>query len=218
MGGLGRSLVGREILCVDEPVCVGAADGGVGRWRCWTAAGRGEEAWACATQVGDDVIDDGVIGNEAQDAESAWARGTGQGSRSRAHGATILLRRVVWRGRPGSRRVGIVGWVRGRSRRRVACVGRCGHGERTLDFMQRTKTPDGQEFWIHLIPDRSKEEECLSAVAVREGFATVERYLRTDRKAGVKGVERVAAYFDTVANCYVVCHVEYADGTDTSVA
>jgi len=77
-GDLRRSLVGWKILCVDEPVCVGAADGGVGRWRCWTAAGRGEEAGACATQVGDDVIDDGMVGDEADDAQLAWAGRTGQ--------------------------------------------------------------------------------------------------------------------------------------------
>ena len=65
-----RSLVGREILCVDEPVCVGTADGGLGRGWCGTAAGRGEEAGACAAEVGDDVVDDGVVGDEAQDAQS----------------------------------------------------------------------------------------------------------------------------------------------------
>jgi hypothetical protein len=43
-----RSLVGREILCVDEPVRVGATDGDLGLGWCGTAAGRGEEAWACA--------------------------------------------------------------------------------------------------------------------------------------------------------------------------
>ena len=63
-----RSLVKRKMLCVDEPVCVGATDGGLGRWRGWTAAGRGEEAEPCAAEVGDDVVDDGVVGDEAQDA------------------------------------------------------------------------------------------------------------------------------------------------------
>jgi len=43
-GGLGRSLVKRQILCVDEPICVGKAGGGLGRGWCGTAAGRGEEA------------------------------------------------------------------------------------------------------------------------------------------------------------------------------
>jgi len=78
-GGLGRSLVKGEILSVDEPVGVGTTEGGLSRWRGWTGAGRGEEAWACAAQVGDDVVDDGMVGDEAQDAESAWAGRTGQG-------------------------------------------------------------------------------------------------------------------------------------------
>ena len=51
-GDLRRLLVGWKILCVDEPVCVGTADGGLGRGCCGTAAGRGEEGWACAAQVG----------------------------------------------------------------------------------------------------------------------------------------------------------------------
>ena len=79
VGDLGRSLVKRQILCVDEPVCVGTTDGGVGLGWCGTAAGRGEEAWACAAKVGDDVVDDGVIGDEAQGAESDWTRGRSQG-------------------------------------------------------------------------------------------------------------------------------------------
>ena len=68
-----RSLVKWQIVCVDEPVGVGTADGGLGRGWCGTAAYRGEEAGACTAQVGDDVVDDGMVSDEAQDAESAWA-------------------------------------------------------------------------------------------------------------------------------------------------
>ena len=63
-----RSLIGRQILCVDEPVCVRTTDGGLGRGWCGAGACRWEEAGACAAQVGDDVIDDGVVGDEAYDA------------------------------------------------------------------------------------------------------------------------------------------------------
>jgi len=67
-GGKGdswRSLVRRQILCVDEPVGVGTTDGGLGWGWCGTAACRGEEAGACAAQMGDDVVDDCLVGDEA---------------------------------------------------------------------------------------------------------------------------------------------------------
>ena len=78
VGDVGRSLVKRQILCVNEPVGVGTADGGLGRGWCGSAAGRGEEAGACAAEVGDDVVDDGVV-SEGQDAQFARACRTGQG-------------------------------------------------------------------------------------------------------------------------------------------
>jgi hypothetical protein len=77
-GDLGRSVVRREILCVDEPVCVGTAEGDLGLGWCGTAAGRWEEARACAAQMGDDVIDDCVVGDEAYDTQFARACGTGE--------------------------------------------------------------------------------------------------------------------------------------------
>ena len=81
-GGKGdswRSLVRRQILCVDEPVGVGTTDGGLGWGWCGTAACRGEEAGACAAQMGDDVVDDGVVGDEAHDTQFARACRTGEG-------------------------------------------------------------------------------------------------------------------------------------------
>ena len=79
VGDARRSLVGRQILCVDEPVGVGAADEGLGGGWCGRAAYRWEEAWACAAEMGDDVVDDGVVGDEAHDAEFSGTGGTGQG-------------------------------------------------------------------------------------------------------------------------------------------
>jgi len=46
---------------------------------CLCPASTGEEAGACAAQVGDDVVDDGMVSDEAQHAQSAWAGWAGQG-------------------------------------------------------------------------------------------------------------------------------------------
>ena len=45
-------------------------------WDCRGQVGRGR---ACAAQMGDDVVDDGVVGDETQDAQAARAGWTGQG-------------------------------------------------------------------------------------------------------------------------------------------
>ena len=67
----------RGMLGANGIVGAGTTDGGLGRGWCGIAAGRGEEAWACAAQVGDDVVDDAVVSDEAQDAQASWAGWTG---------------------------------------------------------------------------------------------------------------------------------------------
>lgn len=78
-----RSPIGWDVLCVEETVDVSPTDDGLPLGRplgwCGTAAGRGKEARACATQVGDDVVDDGAVSEKAHDAQAARTGGAAEG-------------------------------------------------------------------------------------------------------------------------------------------
>src|SRR5439155_9234511 len=88
----------------------------------------------------------------------------------------------------------------------------------TADFLQYLRGPNGEKYEARFIPERGQEEQCLEPEAIRDGVARLREYLASDADAPRKGLRRVKLYFDPERGCYVVLHVEYADGSDVNVA